>query len=94
MASSNATSIRYIPATRFQGSKDGYYFGSGREGLGYHLDVSRQVYQSTQPPKSIESHLDITFDAAKKRKREEEALKSVEEIPSTFLRGLDHYISM
>ena len=39
--STEPTQEAFIPSAKFTGKKDGYYFGAGKNGVGYYLDAAQ-----------------------------------------------------
>lgn len=54
---SNSNHSSFIPAKKFEGKKDGYFFQNGDRGLGYYLDKFGKPNKYLQPVSSL-----FTFD--------------------------------
>eukprot|EP01031_Cornospumella_fuschlensis_P027173 gene27173-32827_t len=81
---------QFIPSSKFDGSKSGYYFSKGDLGLGYYFDksLSRHTFEEDEASGFKRRRLDADIDEdrpTKKEKSLDELLEEAEEAPMTQL---------
>jgi beta-catenin-like protein 1 len=70
-SSSSSSQANFIPFTKWNGPVKGYYFGTSKEGTGYHLDLYQQLHQAKNGKKrtrEIEATNGTHEDKSSKRK--------------------------